>query len=122
MWNRSARARSPRSATPVRPRRTRLRGLPAVLETLEERCLLTITPVHVPTWVEQGPASIDNGQVEGLANTAVAGAVAGVAAAGACAQLAVGTDSDSPRASHRKSSVMGKQRRRHGIVGAGAPP
>lgn len=72
-----------RSKSPVPTRQARRRRrLPAVLESLEERCLLTITPVHVPTWVEQGPASIEGGQVEGLANTAVAGAVAAVAVGG----------------------------------------
>src|SRR5689334_18149511 len=43
---------------------------------------MAITPVDIPTWVEQGPGPIQGGQVEGLATPNVAGAVEAVAAGG----------------------------------------
>lgn len=51
------------------------------VETLEERRLLTIDLMGIPSWVEQGPGTISNGNnVEGIPNSPQAGAVNGVAA------------------------------------------
>jgi hypothetical protein len=49
------------------------------LEPLEDRRLMAADLPAVPEWLEQGPALISNGQVEGLADKPVAGAVNSIA-------------------------------------------
>jgi len=70
----------------VLPKPSRRRALPPrrnpfAFEPLENRLLLSVSLISVPTWIEQGPGPITNGGVTGmpLQNNAVAGAVQAVA-------------------------------------------
>ena len=49
------------------------------METLEDRLAPAITVTGVPTWVEQGPGPLIKGQVEGIPDGPVAGAVRTIA-------------------------------------------
>jgi hypothetical protein len=63
----------PRQAHKMRPPRKLFRRLE--LELLEDRTLLAINLIGVPSWVEQGPAPTLNGQAEGILNNPVSGGV-----------------------------------------------
>src|SRR4051795_13021958 len=58
--------------------KTKPRFRPAV-ELLEDRNLLSVSLVNVPTWVDQGPAPITGGQTSGLTDSPVVGAVQSIA-------------------------------------------
>src|SRR5438876_5790325 len=80
-WFRFLHGRRLRSATRTRrraPCRLRPSGQLSV-EPLEDRTLMTITLTGVPTWVEQGPGPLINGQVEGITDAPVAGAIQAIA-------------------------------------------
>lgn len=69
--------------------RTRL-----ILERLEDRALMAVTPTGLPTWLEQGPGPILGGQAEGVGSGATANPVAGAiqaVAKGAGTSLYVGS-------------------------------
>ena len=60
-------------------RRLARRSLRLQFEQLEDRRLLAVSLSGGGTWVEQGPGAIFNGQVEGITNQPVVGAVQAVA-------------------------------------------
>ena len=49
------------------------------VEQLEDRTLLAVSLTGVPNWVEQGPGPLLNGQVEGMTDNPVAGAIRTIA-------------------------------------------
>ncbi len=58
------------------------RKLLRTIEALETRTMLTVSITGVPTWIEQGPAPTQNGQVQGMGSQSnpVVGAVEAIAA------------------------------------------
>jgi hypothetical protein len=62
-----------------RARKQQRNRSPLTLEVLEDRTLPSVTVSGVPAWVEQGPGVIQNGQVTGIPNSPVIGAVEAVA-------------------------------------------
>src|SRR5687767_3391137 len=46
-----------------------------VVEQLERRTLLTVSVTGIPNWFEQGPGPIQGGQVRGIPNQPVTGAI-----------------------------------------------
>ncbi|GEM_PF-4988231 len=50
------------------------------LETLEDRWLPAVSLLNIPTWTEQGPGPILDGQTDGLPGNPVTGAVGAIAA------------------------------------------
>src|SRR5436190_879467 len=63
-------------------RRKQPRRPPLYLEPLEDRTLLTLhiqPPTGMPTWQPEGPGPITGGQVAGILNQPVTGAIAAVA-------------------------------------------
>lgn len=62
-----------------RRRPCRVAGRKLHLEVLEGRIAPSVTPPGIPAWVSQGPQSITVGQVAGLADPSVVGAVSAIA-------------------------------------------
>jgi hypothetical protein len=55
------------------------RATVSAIESLENRCLLTVTLTGVPGWVEQGARPINNAQLVAAPNNAAGGAVQSIA-------------------------------------------
>src|SRR5262245_26813720 len=62
-----------------KPKQKSRRRYRPLLESLEDRTLPAITVFGIPQWIEQGPGPITGGQVEGIPDQPVVGAIQDIA-------------------------------------------